>query len=314
MRLVINDRKDIAEGIVRIELTRPDLGSLPAAEAGSHIDLSMSNGLVRSYSLINAPGDDKRYVIAVHKAPDSRGGSRLVHDSLWPGTQVEVKGPRNHFGLVDDEKPVVLIAGGVGITPLWCMVQQLESQRRPWQLFYGAKSRRHAAFLDDLEALERETSGRVHLHFADEAGAFLDVKGIVQGSAVATHLYCCGPAGMLDVYEKATVGRPSGNIHLERFSAEQEGATTGGFDLVLARSGRTLKVLPGKRILDCLIDAGIEVTHSCREGVCGACETRVVEGRPDHRDAYLTPHQKAGDKTIMVCCSGSLDERLVLDL
>jgi len=315
MQLVIRSRTVAADDIVALELAAPDGEALPPFEAGAHIDLTLGNGLVRSYSLVNAPAERHRYVVAVNRDPSSRGGSRYVHDSLEPGQTIEVTGPRNNFTLVEDASLVVLIAGGIGVTPLWCMIQRLEELGRAWKLFYGSRSRSKCAYLSDIQALAARYPERVEPHFNDEHdGRVLDMAAAVAAAPRDAHLYCCGPVPMLRAFEEATANRPEGHAHVEYFSAQQEAACAGGFNLVLARSQRKLYVEQGKSVLDILLDAGIEITHCCREGVCGACQTTVLEGEPDHRDSYLTPQERRSGKSIMPCCSGSLSETLVLDL
>lgn len=315
MQLVVRSRTTLADGIVAIELAAPDGGPLPPFCPGAHIDLKLGNGLSRSYSLVNDPAERERYVIAVNRDPNSRGGSVFVHDALQTGQVLEVDGPRNNFALIEDAPLVVLIAGGIGITPLYCMVQRLETLGRPWKLFYGARSRRNCAYLAELMALEEKSAGRVHVHFNDEhGGGVIDLPGAVATTPQDAHLYCCGPVPMLEAFLRATADRAEGRAHVEYFSASQDAAVEGGFTVELRRSGRSFVVPHGKSILHVLLEAGLDVSHSCQEGVCGSCETVVVEGEPDHRDAYLTPFEHRSGKKIMICCSGCKSGKLVLDL
>jgi ferredoxin-NADP reductase len=305
-----------AAGIVALELTpapQSGLRELPAFTAGAHIDLHLRNGFQRSYSLVNPQEERHRYVIAVQNDATSRGGSRFVHESMRVGEVLEISAPRNHFALVEDAPHTVLIAGGIGITPLWCMAQRLEALGRPWELYVCARTGRHAALLPHI--LQADRAGRVHLHFDDEQGGrLLDLAAIVNGAAAGTHFYCCGPTPMLGAFEKATSGQPAGCIHTEYFSPKEPPVTEGGFTVVLARSGKSFAVLPGKTILGTLLDNRVDAPYSCTEGVCGECETRVIEGIPDHRDVVLTPDQRAANRTMMICCSGCKGDRLVLDL
>jgi vanillate O-demethylase ferredoxin subunit len=314
-----------AEDILSLELVAADGRELPAFTAGAHIDLHLDNAagpgqgqsqnLVRSYSLVNDPAERRRYVIAVNKDPASRGGSRCVHEQLKVGQTIEVGEPRNHFPLVEEAPLVVLIAGGIGITPLLSMIRRLEALRQPWKLFYSARSRAKCAYLKEVQALEAAQPGRVRLHFLDEAsGQVPDLAAIVADVPPDAHLYCCGPVPMLQAFERAGAGRKPETVHVEYFSAQQEAATAGGFEVVLARSQQRLRVCSGQTILATLLGSGIDVPHACQEGVCGACQTPVLEGQPDHRDAFLTPREKEGGKTIMLCCSGARSQTLVLDL
>jgi tetrachlorobenzoquinone reductase len=302
-----------AESINSYELVLPAGGDLAPFTAGSHIDLHLKNGMIRSYSLVNEQSERHRYVIAVNKDASGRGGSSFVHDTFKAGDIVTVSGPRNNFALREDAECSLLIAGGIGITPLMSMIRRLETLGRPWQLFYAARTRRTAAFLDEFDAIRPNAD--LNLHFDDEHGGRpLDLAAVVGNASANAHLYCCGPMPMLEAFEKATSGRPSGHVHVEYFQAKQAPAVDGGFEIRLARSKRTVAVEPGKTILDAVLDAGIVANYSCSEGVCGTCETRVIEGIPDHRDLFLSPEEKAANKTIMICCSGSKSGTLVLDL
>jgi ferredoxin-NADP reductase len=302
-----------AESINSYELVLPAGGDLVPFTAGSHIDLHLKNGMIRSYSLVNNQSERHRYVIAVNKDASSRGGSSFVHDTFKAGDIVSASAPRNNFALREDAEYSLLIAGGIGITPLMSMIRRLETLGRPWKLTYAARTRRAAAFLGELEAIRPNAD--LLRHFDDEHGGQpLDLAGIVASAQANAHLYCCGPVPMLEAFEKAAAGRPSGHVHVEYFQAAQAPAVDGGFEIRLARSKRTIAVNPGKTILDAVLDAGIMANYSCSEGVCGTCETRVIEGIPDHRDLFLSPEEKAANKTIMICCSGSKSGTLVLDL
>lgn len=297
-----------APGIVSYELQAPDGGELPPFTAGAHVDLTLPSGLVRSYSLVNAQSERHRYVIAVQRDRASRGGSTWVHDHLRPGDVLPVNGPRNNFALNEAAESSLFIAGGIGITPMVSMTQRLTSLQKRWQLIYCARTRASAAFLDVLE-------GDVRLNFDEEPGGrMLDIAATVRAASPQTHLYCCGPLPMLAAFEAATADLPRERVHVEYFTAKEPPAMGGGFSVVLAKTGRELAVPPGKTILETLLDAGLDVPYSCMEGVCGTCETRVVEGIPDHRDLILTEAEQAANKTMMICCSGCKGERLVLDL
>lgn len=315
MELTIRKIKTVAEDIVSLELARADGQNLPAFTAGSHIDLKLGNGLIRSYSLVNDPAEQGRYVVAVNKDAASRGGSSYVHESLREGQTIEVSEPRNNFKLVEDAPLVALIAGGIGITPLLSMIRRLETLGRPWKLFYSARTRAKCAFLEEIQALEARDPGQVQLHIVRENdGRLTDIDGIVNSLPADTHLYCCGPTPMLKAFEDACAPREPDCVHIEYFTAQHEAASAGGFDVVLAHGKRTIRIEAGKSILHALLDSGVDVPNACQEGVCGACQTTVLEGTPDHRDSYLTPREKTSCKTMMLCCSGSLTPALVLDI
>jgi vanillate O-demethylase ferredoxin subunit len=303
-----------ADGIASYELVSPDGSALPAFSAGAHIDLHLPQALVRSYSLVNAPGETHRYLIAVYRDEASRGGSSWMHQVPRVGDLLSISPPKNDFPLVENAAYSILIAGGIGITPLAAMASRLQQLGRPWRLHYAARSKAQAAFADALGALAERPGGALHLHFSDQQPGRLDVARIVREAPANAHLYCCGPAGMIDAFLEAGKARPPGFIHCERFAATQEAATDGGYEVVLARQGRSFVVAPGKTILDTLLDNGIDALYSCSQGVCGTCMTNVIEGEPDHRDDYLTAEEKAANHAIMICCSGARSPRLVLDL
>ena len=290
------------------EFRSPEGAQLPAFAAGAHVDLHLPNGLTRQYSLSNSQDERDRYVIGVKKDASSRGGSRCVHEQLRVGMIVPVGAPRNNFPLHEEATHSVLIAGGIGITPIACMVRRLRDRGLSWELHYSARRREEAAFLDQLGAQH------VQLHIDEErGGAFLDIQAIVRHADTNAHLYCCGPAPMLDAFESAALGRPPGQIHVERFSPAKA-AGGGAFFVELAKSGRRIFVEPGQSITDALRSHGVEVQTSCEQGICGTCETRVLAGRPDHRDELLSDSEKAANDVMMICCSGSKDDLLVLDL
>lgn len=303
-----------AAGVLSFEL-RPLAGAaLPAFSAGSHIDVHLPGGVIRSYSLLNAQEERHRYVIAVQREEQGRGGSRAMHE-LRVGQPVAISGPRNNFGLAESASHSVLVAGGIGITPLWSMVQRLQALGRSWELYYCVRTRAQAALLEQIEALPPAARGRVHLNFDHEPGGrMLDLAQLESMHPAGTHFYCCGPAAMLEAFQRATARRPREFVHLEYFAGANEAATAGGFTIQLARQGRSLPVPEGRTILQTLLDAGIDVPYSCMDGICGSCEVRVIAGEPEHRDLVLSPEQQAGNKTMMICCSGSRSKTLVLDL
>lgn len=303
----------LAETIRSFELRALDGTALPAAEPGAHIDLALPGGLSRSYSLVNAGSSTDRYVIAVNRDPKSRGGSAYMCETLRVGDLFKVSAPRNNFPLDEKAPASVLIAGGIGITPIMSMIERLEVLGRAWQLFYAIRDRAHAAFLDELSRYEAAKAGRVHIHDDSKAGRLADVAAIVAAQPTAAELYCCGPAAMIDTFLRAAEGRNPERVHVERF-AGTDARPSGAFKIVLARSKRELTVPEGKTIIDILMAEGIRVAHSCRSGVCGTCETRVLEGIPDHKDNVLSARERASNKVVMICCSGAKSDKLVLDL
>jgi vanillate O-demethylase ferredoxin subunit len=311
MRLRVKTATWEAPNIVSYDLRPPEGGELPAFSAGAHIDLTLPNGLIRSYSLLNPQSERHRYVIAVQRDRASRGGSKWVHDNLRAGDFLAVNGPRNNFALNEAAASSLLIAGGIGITPILCMVARLATLQRDWQLVYCARKRADTAFVEALSAYGE----RVRFNFdEDPGGAMLDIAHTVRAAPPGAHCYCCGPLPMLAAFEAAGAELARERVHVEYFSAKEPPAVQGGFKVVLAKTGREFVVPPGKTILDTLLDAGLDVAYSCMEGVCGTCETQVLEGTPEHRDLILTAEEQAAGKVMMICCSGSKSERLVLDL
>jgi tetrachlorobenzoquinone reductase len=306
-----------AERINSYELQPLAGGDLPPFTAGAHIDLHLPGvpmGQTRSYSLINPQGERHRYVIAVAHDAASAGGSRYIHEQVRAGDKLTITPPQNDFALVEDAKHSVLIAGGIGITPVWCMVQRLIELRRSWELHYGARTHETAAFIEPISALREQHPNAVVLNFDFEPGGKpLDLSAIVNQAPNDAHLYCCGPTGMLEAFERATQNRPRDHVHVEYFSAKEAPAKAGGFTVTLAKSQVQVFVAAGNSILDALIGAGLDPPRSCTEGVCGSCEMRVLEGIPDHRDMVLTDAERASNKTMMICCSGAISETLVLD-
>jgi tetrachlorobenzoquinone reductase len=309
----------LAAETIGVEFVASDDIELPAFEAGAHVDLLLPNGIRRSYSLYNRPTDRHRYVVGVKKASPSRGASSYIHDGLRVGQRIEISRPRNNFPLVRSAARSIFIAGGIGITPIWSMIQTLEGEGAEWKLYYAARTSRDAAFLSELQALSLAHPGRIDIRFDHEPGvAMLDIETIVKENArPGVHFYACGPSLMLDAFEAATTSVPRPNRHLERFSADAKAASESAlteYEAVLAKSGMTLRITPEKSLLDTLLDAGVNVDFSCMEGICGSCRVAVREGLPDHRDHVLTDEERARNDTVLACCCSSRTQRLVLDL
>ncbi|WP_059412789.1 PDR/VanB family oxidoreductase [Cupriavidus basilensis] len=304
-----------ATGIVSLELVPVDAARpLPPADSGSHVDLLLADGLHRSYSLYR-PSDGSAYGIAVQREAAGRGGSRHVHDRIREGDELTISAPRNHFALRAGRGNSVLVAGGIGITPIYAMLQTLAARGEQVRLIYCARSREHAAFLREIEALANAKAARVETCFDDAAGP-PDLRKLLAGGDPDANYYCCGPAGMLDAFEKACSALGCKNSFIERFGAEtpSPAARDADYEVELARSGRHLTVHAGQSLLDVLLKAGIDVAYSCQEGACGSCETAVLAGDIDHRDCLLSAEERAAGNTMLVCVSGCRSARLVLDL
>lgn len=297
-----------AEDVVELTLTAPDGLPLPPWTPGAHIDLMLGSDLIRQYSLCSSPADPTSYRVAVLHTPDSRGGSTRVHQ-MAAGDTVRVRGPRNNFPLVTSAR-YLFIAGGIGITPMLPMIEEAAAAGADWHLYYGGRSRASMAYLAELEG----HGDRVSVVPQDELG-LLDVAGILGAPQPGTLIYCCGPEPLLAVVEQHTAGWPAGSLHLERFAAkvvEREGADE-SFELVLARSGLSVTVPADKSVFDAMRDAGVPVLGSCLEGICGTCETGVVEGDVEHRDSVLDADEQEAMDCMMVCVSRCRGPRLVLD-
>lgn len=303
-----------AEGVLSVELVRTDGGALPAFEAGAHVDLHLPTAqgtLVRSYSLSNAPGETHRYVLGIGRDRASRGGSRWVHEHLRPGAMLAVSGPRNHFRLNEAAPRFALVAGGIGVTPILAMARRLAALGRPVSLFYAVRSREAAAYLGELQALVPGLT----LHVDAEAGGPPDLQAWLAPLPRDSGVYCCGPAPMLDAFERAAAALGLADAHIERFAAAPDTAeATVACTVVLEKTGRAVEVAAGTSILDALLAAGLDLPYSCKEGVCGSCETRVLAGEIDHRDGLLSATEKARGDVMMICVSGCKGSRLVLDL
>jgi ferredoxin-NADP reductase len=309
--LVVQNAEAVAEDVVALTLVSPAGETLPAWSPGAHIDLMLADDLVRQYSLCSSPAEDGVWRIGVLRTPDSRGGSQRVHDTLTEGVTVNVRGPRNHFPLVA-ASAYLFIAGGIGITPMLPMIAQAEAAGADWRLLYGGRHRASMAFLPELTCY----GDRVTVVPQDEAG-FLDLDGALGTPQTGTLVYCCGPEGLLSAVEAKCANWPSGSLHLERFSAkpqETSEVADESFELVLQQTGVTVTVPPDKSVFDAALEAGANVLGSCMEGICGTCETEVVEGDVDHRDSVLNEEEQASNEFMMICVSRCKSKRLVLDI
>lgn len=301
--------------ICSFELVAVDGGALPPFTAGSHIDVHLDGGLVRQYSLCNLPRETHRYVIAVLREPASRGGSRAMHE-LQLGQELLVSEPRNHFALAPAASHHLLLAGGIGITPILCMAERLAEQGGDFVLHYCTRSAERAAFLQRLRTSSFAPRIRVH-HDDGPVDQKLDIAAAVAAPSASSHLYVCGPAGFMDAVlgTARAAGWTETALHREYFAGSAMKATDdGGFEVQLASSSVVIRVAADQTVAAALAAAGVNVPLSCEQGVCGTCLTRVIEGIPDHRDLYLTDEERARGDQFTPCCSRAKSPRLVLDL
>ena len=310
-------RKSIeAEDICSLELVSADGAPLPAFAAGSHIDVQLPGGPTRQYSLCNDPAETHRYLIAVLRDARSRGGSAAVHERVKVGDTLVISAPKNHFALAHDASSHLLLAGGIGVTPLLCMAERLAHAGADFEMHYCTRSPARTAFRQRIAVAP--FASRVAFHFDDgEAAQKLDIAALLAAPRAGRHLYVCGPKGFMDAVlgSARAQGWPQAQIHYEFFGADTAPAAgDGGFEVMLASSGRVIKVAPDRSVVQALAEAGVSVATSCEQGVCGTCLTRVIEGEPDHRDLYLTPQEQAANDQFLPCCSRAKSARLVLDL
>jgi vanillate O-demethylase ferredoxin subunit len=313
---VVRKRRE-ARDVLSFALEAVDGAGLPAFTAGAHIDVHLPGGLTRQYSLCNPPGERHRYVIGVLREPASRGGSRAMHELVREGDVLRIGAPRNHFGLAADATSSLLLAGGIGITPILAMAHELAAAGREFSLHYCARSADRAAFADRLHA--SAFAARVHVHLDDgDAAQRVDLARLLARPAAGRHAYVCGPRGFIDaaLASAADSGWPAASLHREFFGGAEAtaGAADERFEVRLARSERVVVVPAGVTVVQALAASGVDVPTSCEQGVCGTCLTRVVEGVPEHRDLYLTPEEQARNDQFTPCCSRSKSPWLVLDL
>jgi len=302
-----------AAGVLSLELAAEGGGELPPWNAGAHIDLHLPSGLIRQYSLCADPAERRHYRIAVRLEQSGCGGSREVHQSLLTGQTVTIGEPRNHFAL-QPESRYLFVAAGIGITPLLSMAYSAEKQNADWTLLYGGRSRKSMAFTGELQRLG---GGRVEILAKDE-GRRLNLDAILATAEQGTTVYSCGPPALLDALsERFGQAGLAGCLRMERFTPaaiKPANGEAGSFRLILARRGIELTVPAGCSILQTLREAGIDVPCSCEQGICGTCETRVLDGIPDHQDHLLSAREKQSNQSMMLCVSRALSESLTLDL
>lgn len=311
----VASRDVLAEDIIGLALEAVDAAPLPSWTPGAHIGVYLplagpdGEQVIRQYSLCGCVEDRRQYRIAVLREAAGRGGSAFIHDTLAVGDVVTISPPRNHFPF-EPAARCLFIAGGIGITPILPMVREAQIRQLDWHLHYSARYPARMAYRDELAALDPE---RVRLHCDERNGRF-DLDAILAGSGRETVVYSCGPSGLLDALKERSDGAEWA-LRMERFANAAAVEPAGdSFEIICASSGQRLVVPPDKSILTVLREAGYRVKSACKDGICGTCETRVLRGIPDHRDAVLTEQEKASNEYMMVCVSRAKTPELELDV
>jgi len=309
LRVTRNDK--IADGIYLFEFRDAGGQPLPEFSAGAHIAIRVPNGLLRKYSLCNDPAERDRYLVAVKREANGRGGSSDLIDHVKAGDELSVAPPVNDFELPPRAQDFLFIAGGIGITPIMAMIRQVRTQGKRFRLFYLSRSPETTAFVDELGAPEFKDQVTIHYDGGDPASS-LDLKPILQERKNREHLYCCGPRPLMEAVRHMTDHWSSAAVHFEAFSdAETHKPTDKPFKVRLARSGDVIDVPITKTILEALRDHGLEVPSSCETGTCGTCRTKLLAGEADHRDLVLAEHERAD--TIMICVSRARSDEITID-
>jgi vanillate O-demethylase ferredoxin subunit len=311
----IASRRVAAQDIVTFELVAADGSSLPAFEAGSHIDVHIRSDLIRQYSLCNAPSETHRYVISVLLEAEGRGGSTAMHAEMHEGKTIAISEPRNNFALHPQADRHLLLAGGIGVTPVLSMARHMSAVGQSFQMHYCVRAPERAAFSDELSS--GALGPHVQMHFDNgPASQRLDLKELLADPVPGTHLYFCGPKGFMDAVKRACSHWPENTVHWESFAVDRDVLLAGakGFEIRLMRSQKSFFVPEYKTVLDVMRDHGMDVETSCEMGICGTCLTNVLEGIPDHRDEFLSDAEKAANDRFTPCCSRSKTKILVVDL
>jgi ferredoxin-NADP reductase len=314
VRAIVNEAVDINS----FELVHPHGDVLPRFTAGAHVDVMVPGGLVRQYSLCNDPREETRYLIAVLKVRDSRGGSRSMHDNVRAGGELKVSPPRNSFELVESASRHLLIAGGIGVTPLMAMVERLDALDADYVLHYCTRSPEQTAFKDRLD--ERAEKGRVvYHHDGGDPAKGIRLAEVLDEYEPGTHLYYCGPPGLMEAVAREATQWPKETVHCEYFVPPPpvwpqvtRSAATDEFSVKVASTGLVLPVPRDLSIVEVLRGAGIDCSTSCEAGVCGTCRTRYLEGTPEHHDYVLNGEER--ESYVMICCARASSEVLVLDI
>lgn len=310
----VEDVCEVAERIKRFRLVPVDRPRLPAFSGGAHITVHMEGAgrrIRNQYSLISPPGQQDAYEISVLRVHESRGGSEFMHTQVWPGDTLWIGQPNNQFPAYDLARKHLLIAGGIGITPFMSMLAQLSRLEQDFELHYAMRSDASGVYAKELQETYPD---RVSIYRSD-LGELLTSSDLLVGQPLGTHLYVCGPGGMIEAVLTSArrAGWPEVNLHWEKFLAPPTGSP---FDVSLSASGIGVHVGEDQSILEAVEDAGVDAPFLCRAGVCGQCETRVLscDGALEHNDEYLSAEERSGGEQLMICMSRFKGRELTLDL
>ncbi len=309
--LNVTDVRCEARDVMLLELRNTTGQELPPFTAGAHLEVYLPGNLIRHYSICNDPTERDRYCIGVGLAKDSRGGSRLIHQSIRVGVTLQTSTPRNNFPFEEKADDFVFIAGGIGVTPIMAMIRTCVRLGKKWQLFYCARNRQRMAFYEELKALAPE---RCHMHFDDEQQGFFDPLQTLSSISPTTHVYCCGPDPLMKSVDAAATGHDPAHVHFEWFTATEIDTSADQPFTVILRSGKSFEVPAGRSILEELEACGEGVPYSCREGLCSTCKTGLLDGIPEHRDHVLSAAEREANKHIIICVSRAKSSTLHLDL
>ncbi|GLY69086.1 PDR/VanB family oxidoreductase [Amycolatopsis taiwanensis] len=299
-----------ADGVLSLELGSLAGDPLPPWDPGAHVDLVLPTGIERQYSLCGPVGDRSRYRVGIRRERRSRGGSEYVHAFLRPGQRLVIKGPRNNFRFRHADS-YLFIAGGIGITPLLPMVRRAESRGVDWKLLYGGHTEASMPFRHELS----KYGERVRCYPSDKVGR-IPLPEVLAEFRPGQEVYACGPESLISDLQDATAHWPADTVHFERFKARARASTAEDmpFEVVCAASNKTVSVPAGRSIMTAIEEAGIATPSSCRSGICGSCETAVLDGVPEHRDEILCEADRAAGDRMFICVSRARTPQLVLDL
>ena len=314
LRSVVVAKKTIeANNILSFELVDPDGSELPAFSAGSHIDVTIPGGLVRQYSLCNSEGERQRYVIGVWKDPNSRGGSKLLHNEVKEGDVLQVGLPRNRFRVPRNIKRALLVARGIGVTPVLSIADRLKAQNIPFAFHYLNALGSPGAFqamIDGSAFAENTTS------YLESNGEAIEPKALFADQPEETQLFVCGVDWWLDPLIAAAKkhGWTDERIHVERFTAKASAPLLDKvFEVKIASTGAVYKIPGDKSVSAFLEEKGVKIPTSCEQGLCGTCKVKILEGEAEHRDKRLSDADRAAGY-FLACVSRAKGDLLVLDL